>query len=100
MKIIASANQSRLSYAPDAKTFIESGVEAFVDPVFFLAMAKGTDPAALAAISTAIDEAVKSEAVAEIVMNATNGTPDNRGPEGTHKMMQDGLAAAKVLFAK
>jgi tripartite-type tricarboxylate transporter receptor subunit TctC len=100
MKIIASANQSRLSYAPDAKTFIESGVEAFVDPVFFLAMAKGTDPAALAAISAAIDEAVKSEAVAEIVMNATNGTPDNRGPEGTHKMMQDGLAAAKVLFAK
>lgn len=99
MKIIASANQSRLSYAPDAKTFIESGVDAFVDPVFFLAMAKGTDPAALAAISAAIDEAVKSDAVAEIVKNATNGTPNNRGPEGTHQMMLDGLAAAKVLFA-
>lgn len=99
MKIIASANQARLSYSPDAKTFIESGVEAYVDPVFFLAMRKGTDADALAAISAAIDEAVQSDAVAEIVKNATNGTPDNRGPEGTHQMMIDGLANAKVLFA-
>ena len=100
MKIIAAANQSRVSYAPDAKTFIESGVDAYVDPVFFLATTKGTDPEALKAISEAIDEAVKSPEVAEIVKNATNGSPLNMGVEGTAKMMTDGLSNAKILFAK
>lgn len=100
MKVIASANQSRLSYAPDVKTFTESGVPAYVDPVFFLAMTKGTDPEAVAAIAAAIDEAIKSPEVVEIVANAVKGKPQNMGPEGTQKMMTDGLANAEVLFAK
>jgi tripartite-type tricarboxylate transporter receptor subunit TctC len=99
MKVIASANQARLSYAPEVKTFVESGIEAFVDPVFFLAMTKGTDPAAVQAIAAAIDTAVQSDEIAEIVQNAVKGAPINLGPEGTHKMMVDGLGAAKVLFA-
>jgi len=100
MKVIASANQSRLSYAPDAKTFIESGVNAYVEPVFFLAARKGTDPAAVAAIAAAIDAAVQSPAVAKIVKNATNGSPLNMGTDGTRKMMFDGLDNAKILFAQ
>lgn len=100
MKIIAGANQERLSFAPDVKTFVESGVNAFVDPVFFLAMTKGTDPEAVKAIAAAIDQAIKSDAIAEIVLNAVKGAPINLGPEGTHKMMVDGLDAAKVLFAE
>lgn len=100
MKVIASANQSRLSYAPDVKTFVESGVNAYVDPVFFLATTGGTDPAAVKAIAKAIDDAVKSEAVAKIVKNAVKGTPSNLGADGTLKMMVDGLENAKVLFAK
>lgn len=100
MKVIAGANQERLSFAPDVKTFVESGVNAFVDPVFFLAMTKGTDPEAVKAIAAALDEAIKSDAIAEIVLNAVKGEPINLGPEGTHKMMVDGLDAAKVLFAE
>tara|TARA_R110002126_G_scaffold291569_2_gene453812 strand:+ start:6988 stop:7935 length:948 start_codon:yes stop_codon:yes gene_type:complete len=100
MKIIASANQARVSYAPDAKTFIESGVDAYVDPVFFLAVAKGTDPAAVEAIAAAIDAAVQTPEVAKIVKNATNGSPENMGREGTRKMMFDGLGNAKILFAQ
>lgn len=99
MKVIASANQSRLSYAPDVMTFVENGVNSFVDPVFFLAMTKGTDPAAVEAIAAAMAEAVKSDEIAEIVMNAVKGKPINMGPEGTQQMMTDGLAAAQVLFA-
>lgn len=99
MKVIASANQSRLSYAPDVKTFTESGVPAFVDPVFFLAMTKGTDPAAVTAISAAMAEAVKTPQIAEIVQNAVKGEPVNMGPEGTLKMMVDGMANARILFA-
>ena len=100
MKVIAGANQERLSYAPEVKTFVDNGIGVFVDPVFFLAMTKGTDPAAVAAIAAAIDEAVKSDDIAEIVQNAVKGAPINLGPEGTHQMMTDGLAAAQILFVE
>lgn len=100
MKVIAGANQARLSYAPEVKTFIESGVPAYVDPVFFLAMTAGTDLAAIEAISAAIDEAIKAPEFVEIVQNAVKGAPVNMGVEGTKQMMVDGLANAKVLFSK
>lgn len=100
MKVIAGANQSRLSYAPEAKTFIESGINAYVDPVFFLAMNSGTDPEALKAISAAIDEATKAQAFIEIVRNAVKGDPINMGAAGAKQMMVDGLANAKILFAQ
>lgn len=100
MKVIAGANQARLSYAPDTKTFIESGVAAYVDPIFFLAMPGGTDPAATTAIAAAIDEAIKAPEFEEIVQNAVKGAPINMGIDGTKQMMVDGLANAKVLFAK
>lgn len=100
MKVIAGANQSRLSYAPEAKTFIESGINAYVDPVFFLAMKSGTEPEALKAISAAIDEATKAPAFIEIVQNAVKGDPINMGAAGAKQMMVDGLANAKILFAQ
>ncbi len=100
MKVIAGANQTRLSFAPDVKTFIESGVNAYVDPVFFLAMKAGTDPEATKAIASAIDAAITAPEFVEIVQNAVKGAPVNMGAEGTKKMMVDGLANAKVLFAK
>ncbi|MFK7993278.1 MAG: Bug family tripartite tricarboxylate transporter substrate binding protein [Granulosicoccus sp.] len=100
MKVIAGANQARLSYAPDVKTFTESGVAAYVDPVFFLAMTGGTDSAAVKSIAAALDEAITSPDFIEIVENAVKGAPINMGMEGTHQMMTDGLENAKVLFAK
>ncbi|MDF1727468.1 MAG: hypothetical protein P1U53_06940, partial [Sulfitobacter sp.] len=60
----------------------------------------GTDPAALEAISSAIDEATKAPEVAKIVQNAVKGDPINMGTDGTKQMMVDGLANAKILFAK
>jgi len=99
MKVIASANQARLSYAPDVQTFVESGVDAYVDAVFFLAMKAGSDAAATTAIAAAIDSAVQSPEVAEIVRNAVQGDPINMGPEGAKLMMTDGLENAQRLFA-
>ncbi len=100
MKVIAAANAERLSYEPDVKTFTESGVKAYVDPYFFLATTKGTSPDAVKAISAAIDEAMKSPEMAEIVGNATKGKPLNLGPDGTKTMLVDGLDNVKVLFQK
>lgn len=100
MKVIAGANQTRLGFAPDVKTFTESGVPAYVDPIFYLAMTKGTDPAAVKAISEAIDAAITAPEFIEIVQNAVKSGPINMGPEGTHQMMVDGIANAKILFDK
>lgn len=98
MKVIASANANRLSYDPDTLTFIEAGIDAYVDAVFFLAMREGTDPAAAEAIAAAIDAAVQSPEVAEIVRNAVQGPAVNLGPEGARMMMVNGLANAQRLF--
>jgi hypothetical protein len=74
-------------------------VDAYVDAVFFLAMKAGSDPAATSAIAAAIDEAVQSPEIAEIVRNAVQGDPINMGPKGARMMMVDGLGNAKLLFA-
>ncbi|MEM7068619.1 MAG: tripartite tricarboxylate transporter substrate binding protein [Pseudomonadota bacterium] len=100
MKVIAAANATRLSYEPDVGTFVEAGVNAYVDPYFYLATTKGTDPAAIKALSAAIENAIKSPEMAEIVANAIKGKPLNLGPDGTQKMMQDGLSNVAILFAK
>ncbi len=100
MKVIAAGNAQRLSYAPDAGTFVEAGVNAYVDPYFYLATTKGTDAEALAAISGAIENALASPEVIEIVNNAIKNDPLNLGPDGTKAMMVDGLANVGVLFAK
>ena len=100
MKVIASANAVRLSYAPDAGTFVEAGVNAYVDPYFFLATTKGTDRKARKAIVAAIKKAMKSPEMEDIVSNAIKSKPLNLGPDGTEDMMRDGLQNVGVLFAK
>lgn len=100
MKVLASGGQGRLSHSPDAPTFIEAGYDAFVEPVWYIATTKGTEPAALDAIATALDKALKAPKVIEIVKNMTKIDPVNFGPEGTKKMMVDGLANAINLTKK
>ncbi len=94
MKVLASGGQGRLSHTPDAKTFLESGYDAFIEPVWYIATTKGTAPEALAGLSKALEEALKAPKVIEIVRNTTKVNPVNFGPEGTKKMMVDGLANA------
>lgn len=100
MKVIAAANEERLSYAPDVETFVQSGINAYVDPYFFLATTKGAPPEAVEAIAAAINQAMQSPQMAEIVKNATSGNPLDLGPEGTKQMMVGGLKNVGVLFQK
>ncbi len=100
MKVIASGNADKLSFAPDVGSFVDAGVNAYVDPYFFLATAAGTDPEAVKAIATAIDNAMQSPEMVDIVANAIKGNPLNLGTDGTKQMLVDGLANVKVLFAK
>jgi tripartite-type tricarboxylate transporter receptor subunit TctC len=100
LKLLASANDGRHSYAPDVPTFREQGYNAFVDPIFYFAARKGIPADAKAALVKALDKAITSPEVEKIVTNTLSTKPNNMGPEGTHKMLVDGIASVKVLFAK
>jgi tripartite-type tricarboxylate transporter receptor subunit TctC len=98
LKMIASANDARHNYAPDVKTVIESGFEVYVSPVFYFATTAGTDPEAKAALVKALAEAIDSDEVKKVVQNASRTEVLNMGPEGTKKMMTDGLKNVGILF--
>ena len=99
-KMIASANKTRHDYAPDTATFIEQGYDAYVDPVYYLATTAGTSDDAKAALAEAIDTAMASDEVKEVVMNAATTPAMNLGPDDTKQMMVDGLENVKLLFGK
>jgi tripartite-type tricarboxylate transporter receptor subunit TctC len=100
LKMIASANDARHTYALDTPTFRESGYDAYVDPFFYFATAAGTDPEAVTALSEALANAIASDEVAEIVRNAATTETLNLGTDGTRQMMVDGLANVGVLFSE
>lgn len=97
-KLIASANDGRHDYAPDVPTIREAGINAYLDPYFYFATTGGTDPEAVAALSKALENALASEEVAEVVRNAATSEVLNLGSDGTKKMLIDGLENVKVLF--
>ena len=100
LKVIGSANAQRLSYAPDAPTFRDLGYELYVDPYYFFAMHADSDPAAVEAIAAAIDAALQTEAMAEVVQNINSSPPENLGPAGTEEMFDASLEVFSSIFAK
>ena len=99
-KMIASANDARHAYAPDTPTVRESGYDVYLDPYFYFATTAGTPPEARQALTTALANAIASPEVAEVVRNAASSNVLNLGPEGTKKMLVDGIDNVKVLFAE
>ncbi len=97
-KMIASANDSRHSYAPDTPTVREAGFDIYLDPYFYFATTAGTDAAAVEALTTALGNAIASDEVAEVVRNAATTEVLNLGPANTKKMLVDGIENVKVLF--
>lgn len=100
LKMLASANDGRHSYAPDVATLREQGYDLFVDPWFYIAAPAGLSGDAKAALSKALNDAIASQKVRDIVANAMKNEINNLGPDGTMKMMQAGIGGVKVLFGK
>jgi len=98
LQVVGTSNGQRLSYAPDASTFVDLGYDYYLDPYYFLGMHKDTDPAASAAISAAFSAALETPEVIEIIQNVNQTPPNNLGGEGTAKMLRDGLVVAEKLF--
>lgn len=100
LKMLASANDGRHSYAPDVLSLREQGYNLFVDPYFYFAGPAGMPAETKAALAKALDAAITSDKVSEVVMNAFSTETKNRGPEGTRKMLVDGIDGIKILFGK
>ena len=97
VKMIAVANDSRHSYAPNVKTIAEQGYGLSVDPYFFIATTKGTDPAILSTLTKAIRTALATDTVKTIVRNSAKSSLLNLGPAATKKKMVDGLPVMRKL---
>lgn len=100
LKVIASANEARHDYAPQAATVREQGFPVHVDPIFYFAAPRGLDPQAREALAGAIDAALRTDKVADAVDKALSSQVMNLGPEGTEKMMVQGMDNVRVLFGK
>lgn len=100
IKMIASMNNTRHNYAPDTPTLPEQGYDIHVDPVFFFATGKGTPEDARAALVAALAAALDSDEVKTVVLNSLKSPIENLGPEGTEKMLRDGVVNVGALFAK
>ncbi len=98
IKVIASGNKQRHGYAPDVKTLIEQGMNFYVDPYFYLSAPKGLKPDVRAALSKAINAAVKSEKLTKFLANTMKTTPSDLGPAETEKMMYGTSKTIEVLL--
>lgn len=100
LKMIASANASRHSYAPDTATVQEQGYDIYVDPWFYIAAPAGLPDDAKESLTAAISGALASDSAKEAILNAMHTEPSMAGPDKTKAMMEAGLVNVGTLFAK
>lgn len=100
VKMLASANASRHSYAPEAQTVQEQGFDIYVDPYFYIAAPAGLPEDAKAALAETIGAALGKDSTKEAIMNAFHTEPSDKGPEETRTMLDEGLVNVGTLFGK
>ncbi|MDT0682030.1 tripartite tricarboxylate transporter substrate-binding protein [Roseicyclus sp. F158] len=100
IKMIASINNERLSYAPDTPTLVEEGYDLYIDPFFYVAAPAELDEETRQALADGLAEAVQTDAVQEVVRNVLTSDVENFGPEGTLDRMQTGLDDMGPMFTQ
>ena len=98
LKMIAVFGKERYSYATETKTLIESGYNYYLDPYYYLAAPKGLPADVKASLADVFDKAIQSDNVKTAIANTLKAQPYNLGPEGTLKMLSDGVPAVKKLI--
>ena len=98
LKMIAAFGKDRFSYAPDTKTLIENKYNFYLDPYYYLVAPKGLPADVKATLAKAFDKAIHSEKVKTALFNTLKAQPHNLGPEGTFKMLSDGVTDIKTVI--
>jgi tripartite-type tricarboxylate transporter receptor subunit TctC len=98
LKLIASMSKKRHGYAPDVKTLIESGYDYYLDPYFYIAAPKGLPANVKATLTKVVNNSLQSAEVKEAINNVLKVDPLNLGPEGTQKMMEEGMVDIAYLL--
>lgn len=98
LKMLAVGTLEHHEYSPDTTSLTEQGYPFAVEPYFYIAAPAGLTEDTRAALTKAIDDAISSETVTELVTNMMQVPPSNIGPDATTQMMIDGLASMQKLF--
>lgn len=99
LKMLAVATQSRHGYSADTESFIEQGFPYSVEPYFYIAAPDGLDEETKAALAKALDDAINSASMTELIGNIMQTTPNNIGPDGTEDKLINGLSDISALLA-
>lgn len=99
LKMIAVATEARHGYSPNTTSLIEQGFPFAVEPYFYLAAPLGLPDDVRETLATALDDAINSATVTELVTNMMQVPPSNIGPEGTATMMGNSLAVMQELLS-
>lgn len=99
VKMVTSLNATRHSASPNVKTLQEQGYNYALDPVFFFAAPKGMPADAKMALAKAIDNAVNSNEVKDIIKKGIHVNAQNFGPQGTEELLRTNYKAIKILVA-
>ena len=98
LKMIAAFGKDRFSYAPETKTLIENGYNFYLDPYYYLAAPKGLPADVKATLADVFDKAIHSDKVKTAIANTLKAQSYNLGPDGTFKMLSDGVKDVKILI--
>jgi tripartite-type tricarboxylate transporter receptor subunit TctC len=98
LKMIAAFGKDRFSYAPETKTLIETGYNFYLDPYYYLVAPKGLPADVKATLADVFDKAIHSDKVKTAIANTLKAQPYNLGPDGTFKMLSDGVNDVKILI--
>jgi tripartite-type tricarboxylate transporter receptor subunit TctC len=99
LKMLAVATQSRHGYSADTQSFIEQGFPYSVEPYFYIAAPDGLDAEVKTALAKALDDAINSTSMTELIGNIMQTTPNNIGPDATEAKLVNGLSDISALLA-
>lgn len=100
VKMLASVNAQRHSYAADVTTVQEQGYDIFVDPWFYVAGPAGLPEDTHKALAEAMRAALQSDTLKKAIESTMNTEPSDKGPDETRAMMDAGLKNVGTLFGK
>ena len=98
LKMIAAFGKDRFGYAPTTKNLIESGYNFYLDPYYYLVAPKGLPANVKTTLAAVFDKAIFSDKVKTAIANTLKAQSHNLGPDGTFKMLSDGVSDVKSLL--